>query len=197
MTLRTELTRLFTPVPSLHAPSTAPPLSMSKQALPDLSEPIGAQSGVLQTVPAVLMDEHKTRDRAERNSPVATAVKNIYQEKEGTQKQKNIVVSNVGPSASTILLGVDSLPPYRLHQYGMETLKQFDYVDNDLGYVEMFANYNIKDYYGTLESPRVYRLPHKLENKGARKGSHWSSSPRMTTLLQLSHSKKAAHLSER
>lgn len=208
MMLRTELTRLFAPVQELHAPSTAPPLSMSKQALPYLSEPTGAQSGVLQTVPAVLMEEHKNSDRAESNAPVTTSMNNAFQEKEGTEKQNNIDVSTVGQSVSTVLLGVDSLPPYRLHQYGMETLKQIDYVDNDPDYVEMFTKYNIKDYYGTLESSRVYRVPHQtsiLENKGVRKrshtlplaNSHWSSSPRMTALLQLSQSKKAAHVSQR
>ena len=205
----TELTRLFTPVPGLHAPSTARPLSMSKLALPYLSEPIGVQLGVLQRVPAVQMEEHKTSDRADGNAPIPSTVKNItFQEKEGTQKQMNIDVSTVGPSASTVLLGVDSLPSYRLHQYGTETLKHIDYVDNDPDYTEMFAKYNIKDYYGTMESPRMYRVPHKnstLENKAVRKRSHtlplsnsnWSGSPRITTLLQLSQSKKAAQLSER
>ena len=205
MTLLTELTRLFTPVPGHHTPSTAPPLSVSQQALPYLSGPTEVQSRALQTVPAV--EKHKTSDRTEINAPVTTTVKKIFREKECIQKQKNSDVSAVGPSVSTLLLG-DSLPPYRFHQHGTETLKQINYADNDPDFVEIFAKYNIKDYYGTLEIPKVYRVPHKndaLENKGVRKrshtlplaNSHWSSSPRMTALLQLSQSKKAAQLSER
>ena len=104
------------------------------------------------------------------------------------------------PLPLLILLGAQSTSHYRLYQY---STKDVGGAEHDPDYVEMFTKSTIREYF----EQRIMSQVTATSGVGyARKRSQtlpglantlWSNSPRMTTLLQLSQSKKGAYLSER
>ena len=217
MSLLTELTRVFDPVVPVgfSAPPTAAQMPARQQPLPSIRKPSDEAAATVQ-VTRQAMEEQNVRenDNPERHNALISATLKLsgedkIQGMEGTPKQQSHNPP-VGSSASTALLGnCESLSPYRLHRYGTQEGSQQATTDCDPDYLEIFSKCNIKDYYSLLEngsSHRVHRIPPKNGISGvARKRSHtlplanaqWSSSPRMTAVLQLSQSKKAAQLSGR
>ena len=216
MTLLTELTRMFSPAPAgLPAAATAPAnMQLRQQTLPSIVQ--GEKESF--TLPTRAVEEDRLSSE-ETNIPTGDAtIETTLKQNEDNLNEKGDAPkvscydqSVVGPSASTALLGTESLSPYRLHRYGRKEVSHQTMTENDPDYLEIFSKCNIKDYYGALEnrsSIRVPQVPQKDGTLGAmysRKRSHtlpfaktlWSSSPKMTTVFQLSQSKKASHLSER
>ena len=217
MSLLREMTRFFTPVPDLPAPSTAPPVS---QTLPSISQTAAEkESESLQ----MATEEKKFNSRnkltpPKSNAPISSSVnwsENKIQEKHDTKKEEPVISNGqgdaklvTGPPISTILR-TESPSPFRLQQYGTETSRHRATFENDPDYIELLANCNIKDYYGDtsekIQGSRVHIVPHKNGTLGMEysrrrlhtlpaAGLQWNSSPRMT---KLSHSRKAAQLRER
>ena len=212
MTLLKELTRFFTPVPGLPAPSTAPVVT---QTLPSIFRPEKG-SELAQTI----TEEKEFNDEltpSKSDAPISTSVKwseNKIQKEDDTKKQEPVSgglsdTKSVGPPLSTILR-TESPSPYRLHQYGTEKPRNIDnkaMFENDPDYIELLAKCNIKDYYGDIseKTHSLHRVPQRnstLEVEYSRRrlhtlpatGSQWNSSPKMAKIFQ---SRKTAQLHER
>ena len=206
MNLLTQVSRLLAPVPGLPAPYSAPQLPAIPQHFHHISQ--GEQeSEMLMRETGTSVDDYDTRmmdhqsPQIARTTPVGDTIAVSLNEKdekirERDDTQKHMHDAAEVPSNIAYPLGPQSTSHYRLHQYGTKA-------ERDPDYVEMFTKSSIREYFEQRIMSQVTATsgvdyPRKRsQTLPGLANTLWSNSPRMTTLLQLSQSKKGAYLSER
>lgn len=207
MNLLTEVTRLLSPAPGLLVPYTAPQLPAIQRHLHHTSH-VRDEHELQEAENNEVNDASPPTDlkvsKRRRPAPVPEATLALRYGGEGkrddTQKHTHNDTATSAPPTSTVLLGAaQSTSRYRLHQHGANDIGG----ELDPDYVEMFDGCNMRDYLEqrvlsqvTAASGAGYTRKRSQTIPGLA-NSLWSNSPRMTTLLQLSQSKKNAYLSER